>query len=143
VLLALFGDERRAATVLADLSARERGGAIAVLEAVVLARDAAGALRWELARPGTRRICSRADTIAAMLGVDLPAPAVVAGLTAACRPGAGGAADRRAFGERFVGEVGPAVPPGGSLFIGVVEDRWVPQVERGLRGYHRVAHGGA
>jgi hypothetical protein len=141
VLVALFGDESRAAAVLADLAAREDGGAIALVEAVVVARDAAGALRWHVARGGAAHICARADIIAAMLGVDLPARAVVAGLTAACRPGAGGDDARRAFGERFVREVAPAVAPGGSLLIGVVEDRLVPEFERGLRGYHRVASG--
>lgn len=143
VFVALFGDESRAATVHAELSARAAGGVIVLLEAVVVSRDAAGRVRWDVAGRGAGHICSRADTIGAMLGVDLSSGVLVAGLTAACSPTGAGEDARRGFEERFVHEVASVVAPGGSLFIGVVEDRWVPEVARGLRGYHRLTSGGS
>ncbi len=138
VLVALFGDGSRAAVARARLAALEADGAIALLEALVIWRDTEGRVAWDMAGRDAGHIGARADSVATMLGVLLPADAVVAGLTAACAPGKDGEEARRAFGDRFVHEVAPAVPAGGSLVIAVVEDRWRPEVERGLRGYHRV-----
>lgn len=140
VFVALFGDASRAAEVHAELVEMEAGGAIALLETMVIARDPDGRVAWDVEGADAGHICSRADTIATMLGVLLSAEALVTGLAAACRPGAEGEDAQRAFGERFVREVAPAVAPGASLFIGVVEDRWVPELERGLRGYHGLTH---
>jgi hypothetical protein len=138
VFVALFGDASRAAEVHAELVEMEAGGVIALLETMVIARDPRGRVAWDMAGPGAGHICSRADTIATMLGVLLSAEVLVTGLTAACRQGVQGEDAQRAFAERFARGVAPAIAPGGSLFIGVVEDRWVPEVERGLRGYHRL-----
>ena len=143
VFVALFGDASRAAEVRAELSRMEEDGVIALLEAMVISRERGGRVAWDMAGPGAGHIGSRADTIATMLGVLLSADVLVTGLTASCRPGAEGQDAQRAFAEGFARGVAPAVAPGGSLFIGVVEDRWVPEVERGLRGYHRLARGGA
>ena len=138
VFVALFGDASRAAAVHAELCEMEERGVIALLAAVVISRDPDGRVAWDIAGRGAGHICSRADTIATMLGVLLSTRVLVTGLTAASCPGAEGEDAQRAFGERFVREVAPAVAPGASLFIGVVEDRWVPELERGLRGYHRL-----
>jgi len=142
VFVAVFGDASRAAEVHEELSEMEARGVIAVLEAMVISRDPHGGVAWDLAGRGGH-ICARADTIATMLGVLLSARVLVTGLTAVSCPGPQGEDAQRAFAERFAREVAPAVAPGGSLFIGAVEDRWVPEVERGLRGYHRLAGGGS
>jgi hypothetical protein len=141
VLVALFGDATRAAGVRAGLRARDPGGDLALLEALVISRDAEGRLAWDM-DGGGGHIGSRADTIATALGVLLSSDAIVSGLTAACRPEADGTGGRRGFGERFVREIGPAVAPGESLVVAVVEHRWLPEVERGLRGYHRLTRSG-
>ena len=44
----------------------------------------------------------------------------------------------RAFSERFIREVAGGLGPGSSVFIGVIEDRWVVDVARGLGGYQRL-----
>ena len=35
-------------------------------------------------------------------------------------------------------ELSAAIEPGGSILIAVIDDRWVTEMERGLRGYHRL-----
>jgi uncharacterized membrane protein len=139
VLVAMFGDGTRAAAARARLAALEADGAVALLEALVVSRDPDGGVAWDASGRGTGHIGARADTVATMLGVLLSPRAVVTGLAAACAPGAEGREAGRAFAERFAREVGPALPPGGSLVVAVVEDRWRPELERGLRGYHRLA----
>jgi hypothetical protein len=140
VLVALFGDASRAASVRAGLSALAGDGDLALVETLVVSRDTEGRLAWEM--DGGGHIGSRADTVATALGVQLSCEAIVSGLTAACRPGDGGEAARRAFGDRFVREIAPAVGTGESLVVAVVEDRLLPEVERGLRAYHRLARDG-
>jgi len=48
---------------------------------------------------------------------------------------------RLPFGEGFLRELAVAVAPGSSLLIAVVDDRWASEMERGLRGYHRLTQG--
>ncbi len=138
VFVAVFDDPARAARVRGELEAAE-DGAIALVAAAHVARDAGGRAEWSVRGPGLGHICARADTIAVMLGVDLPAPLVVAGLAAASDDDEEDGGPARAFCEAFMGELAGAVGPEGSVFIGIVEDRWAPQVARGLRGYDRLA----
>ena len=86
VLVALFGDPSRAASVRASLSALAGDGDLALVEALVVSRDTEGRLACEM--DGGGHIGARADAIATALGVQLSCEAIVGGLTAACRPGA-------------------------------------------------------
>ncbi len=143
VFVAVFQDASRAWQVQRQLTAQEDSGLIGLLAAAVISRDAAGHVESSVRGRGMGHLCSRADTIATILGVLLPAPVLVAGLTAASCEGADRAHAEHEFCERFVRELADGVAPGGSVFIGVVEDRWVPEVERGLRGYHRLTRKGS
>ena len=138
VLVAVFDDASRASLVHRELAALEGEGLIALLAAAVISRDPDGELEWSVRGLGIGHICSRSDTIATMLGVLLPTPVLLAGLTAASYDGVEREDAEREFSECFVREIAVGVEPGGSVFIGVVEDHWVPEVERGLRGYHRL-----
>jgi uncharacterized membrane protein len=139
VFVAVFDDESRADRTDRDLAAIESEGLIELLAAAVVARDGAGEARWRVRGSGIRHLSARADTIATMLGVLLPSRVLLAGLTAAADPGDAGREAEHDFGDLFLREVADAVPPGGSVFIGVIDDRWLPEVERGLRGYHRLS----
>ena len=57
------------------------------------------------------RLSARADTIATMLGVLLPARVLVSGLTASVDDGQAGRDARQDFADAFTSEVGEAVPP--------------------------------
>ena len=138
VFVAAFEDASRASLVDRRLAALEEGGQIAVQAAVVISRDDDGQVERSVRGRGTDLICSHADTIATMLGIMLPAPVLVAGLTAASYEGADDDEVKREFSECFIREVAGGLEPGASVFIGVIEDRWVGEVERGLRGYHRL-----
>jgi uncharacterized membrane protein len=138
VFVAVFETTSRASHVHGELAVLEGRGLIALLAAAVISRDLVGQVQWSVSGPAIGHICSRADTIATILDVLLPAPVLVAGLTAASYDGADGEDAEREFSECFIREIAGGVEPGGSVFIGVIEDRWVPEVERGLRGYHRL-----
>lgn len=138
VFVAVFQDTSRAWQVQRRLAAEEARGLIEILAAAVISRDGDGELEWSIRGRGVAHICSRADTIATILDVLLPAPVLVAGLTAVSREGEEGGDAERRFCESFIREIADGVAPDGSVFIGVVEDRWIPEVERGLRGYHRL-----
>jgi hypothetical protein len=73
-----------------------------------------------------------------MLGVLLPPAVIAEGLIAASLDEEARAAQEE-FAESFMREVGAGIGPGTSAFIAVIDDRWVPEVARGLRGYHRLA----
>ena len=138
VFVAVFDDTARASAVHRDLAALESRGLIALLATAVISRDAGGEVAWSVGGSGVGHICARADTIATILGVLLPTPVLVAGLGAASYDGPEREEAEREFREGFAREIAAGVPPGGSVFIGVVEDDWVPEVERGLRGYHHL-----
>jgi len=69
-----------------------------------------------------------------------PAPArvLLSGLTASVDDDQAGRDAQREFAEGFTSAVAEAVPPGGAVFIAVIDDRWVTEIGRGLRGYHRL-----
>ena len=138
VFVAVFEDASRASRVQQKLAALEDKGLIALLATAVISRDPDGEVRSSVRGLGLGHICARADTIATMLDVLLPTPVLVSGLTAASYEGTDGENAEREFSEGFVREIAVGVEPGGSVFIGVVEDHWAPEVERGLRGYHRL-----
>jgi hypothetical protein len=138
VFVAVFEDATRASAVDRELAALATRGHIGLLATAVVTRDREGCVGWSVGGAGVGHICARADTIATILGVLLPTPVLVAGLAATSYDGPERAAAEREFGEGFAQEVAVGVPPGGSVFIGVVEDDWVPEVERGLRGYHHL-----
>lgn len=138
VFVAVFEESGRASAVDRELAALASCGHIALLATAVVTHDRDGGVLWSVGGAGVGHICARADTIATILGVLLPTPVLLAGLAATSYDGPEREEAERAFGEGFAREVAAGVPPGGSVFIGVVEDDWVPEVERGLRGYHHL-----
>ena len=139
--MAVFDDESRAAHADRDLAAIEGDGLIVLLAAAVIARDLAGEARWSVRGLAVGHLSARADIIATMLGVVLPSKVVAAGLMAASVDGAGGEERAREFNELFMREVSTGIEPGSSVFIAVIDDRWAAEMERGLRGYHRLTQG--
>lgn len=139
VFVALFDDERSADRAERALSDAEAEGRMQLLAAAVIARRPDGRAGWRVRGPEPGLLTARAEAIATMLGVLLPADVVVAGLTASVDDGEAGHAAREGFGEAFAAGVAEAIPPDGALVIAVVDDRWVSEIGRGLRGYHRLA----
>lgn len=139
--MAVFDDESRAAAADRDLAAIEGDGLIVLLAAAVISRDPAGEARWSVRGFAARHLSTRADIVATMLGVVLTSRVVSVGLTAASVDGPGGEEAEREFNECFMREVSAAVGPGSSAFIAVIDDRWAIEMERGLRGYHRLTQG--
>ena len=136
-----FDDESRAAVADRDLATLDADGLIVLLAAAVISRDPSGEVRWSLRGLCGGHLSTHADIIATMLGVALPPRVIAAGLTAAVAEGTGAEAAAREFREGFLRELAGAVAPGRSLLIAVVDDRWASEMERGLRGYHRLAGG--
>lgn len=143
VFVTVFDDESRAEVADRDLAALEADGMIVLLAAAVISRGPSGEARWCLRGRCGGHLCTRADIIATMLGVALPPRVIATGLTAAAAEGPGAQAAAREFGEGFLRELAVAVAPGSSLLIAVVDDRWASEMERGLRGYHRLTRGHA
>jgi uncharacterized membrane protein len=143
VFVAVFDDAAGARRAARDLAAVEHEGVIALLALVVIVREAGGDVEWHTRGPALGHLSARADTIATMLGVLLPSPVQVAGLTAAADRGPAGREAERDFERRFAHEVAGALRPGGSVVVAVIDDRWTGEVERGLRGYHRLERGSA
>jgi uncharacterized membrane protein len=143
VFVAVFDDEARAERAHRALSAVEAEGLIALLAVAVITRDPEGRAGCSIRGPEPGRLSARADTIATMLGVLLPAPVLLAGLTASVDDGRAGRDAQRDFADGFAAGLAEAVPPGGAVFIAAIDDRWVTEVDRGLRGYHRLTRQGA
>jgi len=143
VFVAAFDDDARAARTDSDLAAIEDQGLIALLATAVIARDSAGVVSWSVRGSGVGHLAARADIVATILGVLLPAPVVAAGLVAATEDVPDREEAEREFAEGFARELGAGLQCGGSVFIGVVEDRWLTELERGLRGYRRLTRGGS
>ena len=139
--MTVFADESRAALADRDLARLEGEGSIALLVAAVICRDLAGEATWDVRGLAGRHLSTRADIIATMLGVVLPPQVIAAGLMAAATEGAGGEAAARDFTEAFMRRLSAAIEPGSSILIAVIDDRWVAEIERGLRGYHRLTRG--
>ena len=139
--MTVFADGSRAALADRDLARLEEEGQMVLLAAAVISRDIAGEIHWSVRGRAGRHLSARADVIATMLGVTLPSHVIATGLTAAALDGAGGEAAEREFNEGFMPELSAAVEPGGSILIAVVDDRWASEMERGLRGYHRLTQG--
>jgi uncharacterized membrane protein len=137
VFVTVFDDESRAAAAERDIAASEEEGLIVLLAAAVISRDRAGEASWSVRGLSAGHLAARADIIATMLGVALPPRVVAAGLMAASVDGAG-AEPEREFNELFMREVSTGIEPGSSVFIAVIDDRWAAEMERGLRGYHRL-----
>lgn len=136
---AVFDDDGRAERAERDLDEAERRGLIGLLAVAVVARAADGGASWSVRGAGIRHLAARAETIATVTGVLLPADLLVTGLAVAA-----GVADDEPdgeFGERFARELAHALPPGSSALVGVIEDRWATEVQEGLRGYHRLTRG--
>ncbi len=136
--MTVFDDESRAAVAERDLAAIEEEGLIVLLAAAVISRDRAGEVRWSVRGLSAGHLAARADIVATILGVALPSSVVAAGLMAASVDGAGGGEPEREFNELFMREVATGLEPGSSVFIAVIDDRWAAEMERGLRGYHRL-----
>ncbi len=130
LLVAVFEDADRADRADRALSEAEGGGRIRLLAAAVIGRLPDGRPRWRIRGPEPARLAARADAIATMLDVLLPARVVLAALAGTAGEGAT---------EAFASGVAEAVPPGGAVVIAVVDDRWVSEIGRGVRGYHRLA----
>ncbi len=135
--MTVFADESRAALADRDLARLEAEGLIALLVVAVASRDVTGEAAWDVRGLAGRHLSTRADIIATMLGVVLPPEVIAAGLVAAAE-GAGGETAARDFTEAFMRELSAAIEPGSSILIAVIDDRWVTEMERGLRGYHRL-----
>ena len=71
----------------------------------------------------------------------LPPEVIAAGLMAATAEGAGGETAARDFTEAFMRELSATIEPGSSILITVIVDGWATEMERGLRGYHRLTRG--
>ena len=138
VFVATFDDDARAARTDRDLAGLEEQGLIVLLATAVVSRDGAGVVHGSARGDGVRHLSARADIIATMLGVMLSAPVIAAGLVAASDDGPGDEKAEREYSEGFAREVGASLEPGRSVFVGVVEDRWLTELERGLRGYRRL-----
>ena len=138
VLVAVFDEEDRAERADRALSAAEADGLIELLAVAVIARDVEGRIGRRIRGPDPGHLSARAETIATMLGILLPAHVLLSGLTASADDGRAGRDAQREFVEDFTSEVAEAVPPGGAVLIAVIDDRWVTEVGRGLRGYHRL-----
>ena len=141
VFVTVFDDESRAVVADRDLATLEADGLIVLLAAAVISHNPSGEARWSLRGRCGGHLCTRADIIATMLGVALPPRVIATGLTAAAAEGDGAEVAAREFGEGFLREVSAAIGPGSSILIAVIEDRWAAEMERGLRGYHRLTHG--
>jgi uncharacterized membrane protein len=141
VFVTVFADESRAALADRGLATLEGEGLIVLLAAAVISRDLGGEARFSVRGLAGRHLSTRADIIATMLGVVLPSRVIATGLMAATVDGAGGEAAEREFNETFMRELSATIEPGSSLFIAVIDDLWVAEIERGLRGYHRLTQG--
>lgn len=141
LLVAVYDDDGRAARAARELAVAEERGLIGVLAVAVVARDPRGRGRWSVRGGGVGHLGARAETIATVIGVLLPADLVVGGLLLAADAADADAGEE--FAERFAHAVADALAPGTSALVGVIEERWATEVEKGLRGYHRLTRGGA
>jgi uncharacterized membrane protein len=140
IFIAAYGTEEGAALALKDFKAAEREGAIDLIDGAVIVHTAEGKVKFEeTADPSGKKWAKRGAIAGGVVGLIFP-PSIIA--SAVVGGGAGGIWGKirdKGFKDEDLRAIGDNLPPGSSAFIAVAEDQVIPQLERGLQGYNKIA----
>jgi uncharacterized membrane protein len=140
IFVATYGTEGGAGTALKDFQAAERSGAINLIDAAVIVRNAEDKVKIEeTGDPSGKKWAKRGAIAGGVVGLLFP-PSIV--LSAAAGGGAGavwGKIRDKGFKDDDLKEIGDSLPPGSSAIIAVAEDRMIEQLEKALSGYQKIA----
>src|SRR5215471_3781712 len=140
VFIAVYDGEFQAKQALKDFQSMHREGSIDLIDAAVIVHTAEGKVKFEeTADPSGKKWAKRGAVAGGLVGLIFP-PSIIA--SAVVGGGAGGIWGKirdKGFKDEDLRAIGDNLPPGSSAFIAVAEDQVIPQLERGLQGYNKIA----
>ncbi len=140
IFVASYDTEDGAAEALKAFREAHRDGAIRLLDAAAITRNAEGKVHFvETADPSGKTMAKRGAIVGGIVGLIFP-PSIIAG--AVVGGGAGGIWGKvrdKGFKDDDLKAIGDSLPPGSSAIIAVAQDRVVAQLERSLEGYEKIA----
>jgi uncharacterized membrane protein len=140
VFVAAFGNETQARVALKDFREMERDGSIDLIDAVVLVHGRDGKVRIdETADPSGKKWAKRGAIAGGLVGIIFP-PSIIAGaVVGGAGGGIWGKIRDKGFKDEDLKAIGESLEPGSSAIIAIAEDRVVPRLEKGLKGYEKIA----
>ncbi|MFL5759642.1 MAG: DUF1269 domain-containing protein [Thermomicrobiales bacterium] len=140
LLAASFSDQRTANRCLDQLKRIDKQGAIDLIDAAVLVKQADGKLKIneveELTPKKGRR---RGAVIGGIFGAIFPPSLLVSAVVGAVAGGAMGRFTDQGFKNDDLKAIGDELEPGHSAIIAIVEDKWVEQFTAAVDGYERLS----
>ncbi len=140
MFVACFDDEKQAGDALKDFQSMDREGSIDLIDAAVIVHGSDGKVRLEeTADPSGKKWAKRGAIAGGLVGLIFP-PSIIA--SAAVGAGGGGIWGKvrdKGFKDDDLKAIGDSLEPGTSAIIAIAEDRVIAQLEKGLRGYEKIA----
>lgn len=144
VYVAVYEKVDQAKGVLADLQKMHKDGIIELIDAAVLEKNAEGKVSvLETAEFTPKKGVVTGSIAGILVGLLFP-PAVLASGVLGAGVGAlvGKLTDRGLFDNTELQELANELEPGNSAIMAVMDDKWVEQFEKVLKGYTKLANHG-
>lgn len=140
IAFAAYPDEVGAKRTLDVLEQMERDGAIRVVDAAVLVKEADGKVKiTDTSRHARRKALGAGAIAGGVLGLIFPPSLLVgAGLGAVVGGIVGALRHRDVFTNAEMKQAAEEMPPGTSAIVAVTEQRWLEQLQRAAAGYQRL-----
>jgi uncharacterized membrane protein len=137
VIAAFYASEELADELLAKLKQMDKDGAIDILDAAVMVRDAEGrkVKIKETAEITAKKGALGGAVAGGVLGIIFPPSILAMGAIGAAAGAALGHFTDQGFDNNLLKEIGENLPPGGSVIVAVVEETWVGKLATALEGY--------
>jgi uncharacterized membrane protein len=140
LFVAAFDNESEAGEALRDFNTMNLEGSIELIDAAAIVHRADGKIHFEeTADPSGKKWAKRGAIAGGLVGLIFP-PSIIAG---AAVGGAGGGIWGRlrdkGIKDDELRRIGESIPAGSSAIIAVAEDRVVERLERGIKGYEKLA----
>jgi uncharacterized membrane protein len=140
VFVAAFDNEEQAEEALKDFRSLHREGTIDLIDAAVIVRRADGKVHFvETADPSGKKWAVRGAIAGGIVGLIFPPSLIATAAVGAAGGGIWGKVRDKGFKDEDLKAVGESLEPGSSAIIAIAQDRVIEQLERGIKGYERIA----
>ena len=140
IFVASYDSEDGAGEALKTFREADRDGAILLLDAAAITRNAEGKVHFvETADPSGRTMAKRGAIAGGIVGLIFPPSIIGAALVGGGAGGLWGRIRDKGFKDEDLRAIGESLPPGSSAVIAIAEDRMLQQLQRSLEGYEKIA----
>ncbi len=137
VMVAVYTTEIDGDLTLATLNQWKKDGKIEVIDAAVMVREGTSG-SFEIKKPGeptAKRGAKRGAIAGGLLSVIFPPSILALGAAGAVAGAVVGHFRDHGLDTDVLKEIGDRVPRGGSAIVAVIEERWVDQFAKVVKGY--------